>query len=104
MNIEIIPLLLLTMSLSAFAQQTVRYDLYVSDTTVHFAGKSVKAIAVDGQIPGPTLNFTEGDTAEIYVHNLMDEATSIHWHGVILPNEQDGVPYLTDLCRVMAKR
>ncbi len=80
---------------SAFAQRTVRYDLYVSDTTVNFADKSVSAIAVNGKIPGPVLNFTEGDTAEIYVHNLMDEPTSIHWHGVILPNEQDGVPYLT---------
>ncbi len=80
---------------SAFAQQTVRYDLYVSDTTVNFADKAVSAIAVNGQIPGPVLNFTVGDTAEIYVHNLMNESTSIHWHGVILTNEQDGVPYLT---------
>lgn len=80
---------------SAHAQKTVRYDLYVSDTTVNYTGKKVKAIAINGQTPGPTLYFTEGDTAEIYVHNLMNVETSIHWHGLILPNEQDGVPYLT---------
>ncbi|MGL1148119.1 multicopper oxidase domain-containing protein, partial [Vibrio parahaemolyticus] len=56
---------------SLFAQKTVRYDLYVRDTIVNFTGKSKKAIAVNGQIPMPTLVFTEGDTAEIAVHNLM---------------------------------
>src|SRR6185312_3017965 len=80
---------------SAYAQKTVRYDLYISDTTVNYTGKKAKAIAVNGQTPGPTLYFTEGDTAEIYAHNLMNVETSIHWHGLILPNEQDGVPYLT---------
>lgn len=77
------------------AQKAIRYDLYVSDTIVNYSGRSAKAIAVNGQIPGPTLNFTEGDTAEIYVHNLMKVETSVHWHGIILPNAQDGVPYLT---------
>jgi FtsP/CotA-like multicopper oxidase with cupredoxin domain len=62
---------------------------------VNFTGKSVDAIAINGQIPGPTLYFTEGDTAEIYVHNKMHHETSIHWHGLILPNNQDGVPNLT---------
>lgn len=80
---------------SVYAQKVVRYDLYISDTVVNYTGKSVKAIAINGQTPGPTLYFTEGDTAEIYVHNLMNVETSIHWHGLILPNEQDGVPYLT---------
>ena len=81
--------------LKNFAQEIVRYDLYVADTTVHYTDESVDAISVNGHIPAPTLTFTEGDTAEIYVHNMMDEETSIHWHGIILPNEQDGVPYLT---------
>jgi FtsP/CotA-like multicopper oxidase with cupredoxin domain len=40
----------------------------------------------------PTLTFTEGDTAEIYVHNNLDEETSLHWHGLFLPNRMDGVP------------
>ncbi|HET7116267.1 MAG TPA: multicopper oxidase domain-containing protein, partial [Hanamia sp.] len=75
--------------------KTIRYDLYVADTTVNFTGKPKKAIAINGTIPGPTLYFTEGDTAEIYVHNMMNKETMIHWHGVILPNRYDGVPFLT---------
>lgn len=75
--------------------KTVRYDLYVADTTVNFTGKPKHAIAINGTIPAPTLYFTEGDTAEIYVHNRMSTETMIHWHGIILPNRYDGVPYLT---------
>ena len=62
---------------------------------VNFTGKQKRAIAVNGQIPMPTLDFTQGDTAEIYVHNEMDEETSLHWHGLMLPNREDGVPWLT---------
>ncbi|MEY3395037.1 MAG: hypothetical protein RL346_1273 [Verrucomicrobiota bacterium] len=58
--------------------------------------KPVRAIMVNGGIPGPTLRFTVGDIARIRVHNqLKNEETSIHWHGLLLPNEQDGVPYVT---------
>jgi CopA family copper-resistance protein len=77
------------------AGKTVRYDLYVKDTIVNFTGKSRRAIAVNGSIPAPTLVFTEGDTAEIYLHNMLNEETSFHWHGIILPNQADGVPFLT---------
>jgi FtsP/CotA-like multicopper oxidase with cupredoxin domain len=73
----------------------VRYDLYVKDTMVNFTGKSKRAIAINGSIPAPSLVFTEGDTAEIYLHNMLNEETSLHWHGVILPNQADGVPFLT---------
>jgi CopA family copper-resistance protein len=45
----------------------------------------------------PTLTFTEGDTAEIYVHNELRETTSLHWHGLFLPNKEDGVPNLTQM-------
>lgn len=79
------------------AQKIVRYDLYVKDTTVNFTGRPKRAIAVNGQIPMPTLTFTEGDTAEIYVHNQLDEETSLHWHGLFLPNKYDGVPNLTQM-------
>lgn len=77
--------------------KTVTYHLYVKDTLVNFTGKMKRAIAVNGQIPMPTLTFTEGDTAEIIVHNLMDEETSLHWHGLMLPNKEDGVPLLTQM-------
>lgn len=79
------------------AQRVVHYDLYVKDTMVNYANKLKRAIAVNGQIPMPTLEFTEGDTAEIVVHNLLNESTSLHWHGVFLPNKEDGVPYLTQM-------
>lgn len=82
---------------SLFAQKVVRYDLYVKDTLVNFSGKEKRAIAVNGQIPMPTLTFTEGDTAEIYVHNQLNESTSLHWHGLFLPNKEDGVPFLTQM-------
>lgn len=72
----------------------VEYHLYVSDTTVTFTGEKANALCINGQIPAPTLFFTEGDTAVIVVHNLLNTETSIHWHGILLPNDQDGVPYL----------
>jgi CopA family copper-resistance protein len=82
---------------NVFSQKVVHYDLYVKDTIVKYAGKEKKAIAVNGQIPMPTLEFTEGDTAEIVVHNLLKESTSLHWHGLFLPNKEDGVPLLTQM-------
>ena len=73
----------------------VSYDLYVKDTTVNYTGKNRHAIAINGQIPGPTIELTQGDTAVIRVHNLMNVTTSIHWHGILIPNQFDGVPGLT---------
>lgn len=52
-------------------------------------------MSINGSIPGPTLEFTEGEYAVIYVKNEMNVETSIHWHGLLLPNFYDGVPYLT---------
>lgn len=75
----------------------VVYHLYISDTIVNFTGKLKHAIAVNGQIPMPTLEFTEGDTAVIYAHNELNESTSLHWHGLFLPNKEDGVPNLTQM-------
>jgi FtsP/CotA-like multicopper oxidase with cupredoxin domain/uncharacterized Zn finger protein (UPF0148 family) len=75
--------------------KTVVYHLYVRDTTVNYTGKNKRAIAINGSIPAPTLTFTEGDTAEIHLHNQLKEETSLHWHGIILPNRFDGVPFLT---------
>ncbi|SHG35424.1 copper-resistance protein, CopA family [Flavobacterium micromati] len=79
------------------AQNVVKYDLTITDTIVNFSGKDKRAIAANGQIPMPTLTFTEGDIAEIVVHNKLKESTSLHWHGLILPNQYDGVPYLTQM-------
>jgi len=94
---KIILVLLFLETLSLQAQNIVRYDLYVRDTLVNFTGKEKRAIAVNGQIPMPTLTFTEGDIAEIYVHNELEEETALHWHGLFLSNKEDGVPYLTQM-------
>lgn len=83
--------------LVSIVPKVVRYDLYVRDTVVNFNNKERRAIAVNGQIPMPTLTFTEGDTAEIYVHNQLKEGTSLHWHGLYVPNKYDGVPFLTQM-------
>ncbi len=96
-KIPLISVIIFLISFSLFAQKVVRYDLYVKDTLVNFTGKEKRAIAINGQIPMPTLTFTEGDTAEIYVHNQLKESTSLHWHGLFLPNKEDGVPFLTQM-------
>lgn len=85
----------LAVQLSPSLAKTVEYDLYVRDAPFNFTGVTRPAMTINGSIPGPTLHFTEGDTAVIRVHNLMDTETSFHWHGLLVPNDQDGVPYLT---------
>ena len=74
--------------------RTVEYDLNLSRITVNFSGKERPAMAINGEIPGPTLHFTEGDDAVIHVHNHLGEETSLHWHGLLVPNDQDGVPHV----------
>jgi len=93
----VLAILLLFFASKIAAQNRVKYELTVTDTVVNFSGKEKRAIAVNGQIPMPTLVFTEGDTAEIHVHNQLKETTSLHWHGLFLPNKEDGVPNLTQM-------
>ncbi len=74
--------------------QTTEYHLTIERQPVNITGKTIKKITVNGTIPGPTLRFTEGDDAVIHVKNNMKEDTSIHWHGILLPDAMDGVPGL----------
>ncbi len=77
-------------------QRVVEYDLRIVERQLSPAGKKVRVLAINGGIPGPTLHFREGDFARIRVHNdLPNEETSTHWHGILLPNPQDGVPHVT---------
>ena len=94
---KILLIILLLISTKISAQKVVKYELTVTDTIVNYTGKEKRGIAVNGQIPMPNLTFTEGDIAEIVVHNKSKESTSLHWHGVFLPNKEDGVPYLTQM-------
>ncbi len=71
--------------------KTSEYSLTIEQLPVNITGKPIKKITVNGSIPAPTLRFTEGDEAVIHVTNKMDEPTSIHWHGLLLPDAMDGV-------------
>ncbi|MFM2170151.1 MAG: hypothetical protein RI957_380 [Verrucomicrobiota bacterium] len=76
-------------------QRVVEYHLHISEQIQSPAGKPVRVLTINGSMPGPVLRFREGDFARIHVHNhLKKEETSTHWHGLLLPNPQDGVPYV----------
>ena len=72
----------------------VEYDLTIDSLTVSEGGVPTQALAIDAQIPAPTLSATRGDTMRVTFTNRLDVAASIHWHGLLLPGDQDGVPYL----------
>lgn len=85
----IISALILLAALPARAEE---YSLTIAREVVNITGHPVKKITINGTIPGPTLRFTEGQDAVIHVTNTLDEDTSVHWHGLILPGAMDGVP------------
>ena len=68
------------------------FDLYVSKKPIIVNGKSSMATLINDSLPAPTLKMVEGETVVIRVHNQMNESTSIHWHGLLVPFEMDGVP------------
>jgi CopA family copper-resistance protein len=80
-------------------QQVLRgtsFDLAIDDAPVNFTGAPRIAHTINGSIPGPLLRWREGDTVTLRVANhLRDHDTSIHWHGIVLPAEMDGVPGLS---------
>ncbi|MGM0555570.1 MAG: copper resistance system multicopper oxidase [Myxococcota bacterium] len=67
-------------------------DLYLERKDLLIGGRRGRAIAINGSIPGPVIRMQEGEEALIRVHNRMKESTSIHWHGILLPFDMDGVP------------
>jgi len=71
------------------------FDLVISELPVNFTGLPAIATAINGQIPGPTLRWREGDTVTLRVTNRLKVQTSVHWHGIILPAAMDGVPGLS---------
>jgi CopA family copper-resistance protein len=72
-----------------------RFDLEIAQLAVNITGRQRIATVVNGSLPAPTLRFREGDALTINVTNRLAEPTSIHWHGLLLPNDMDGVPGLT---------
>ncbi|PRN02424.1 copper oxidase [Pseudomonas sp. LLC-1] len=71
------------------------FDLYIGELPVNITGTARTAMAINGSIPGPTLRWREGDTVTLRVRNRLKQDTSIHWHGIILPANMDGVPGLS---------
>ncbi len=68
------------------------FNLEIGESPVNFTGNPRMATTVNGSLPAPTLRWREGDTVTIRVKNRLNETTSIHWHGIILPFQMDGVP------------
>ncbi len=71
------------------------FDLRIGETPMNFTGKARVAYTVNGSVPAPTLRWKEGDTVTLRVANTLDEDASIHWHGILLPANMDGVPGLS---------
>jgi len=70
-------------------------DLAIARTPLSIEGRPASAVTINGSMPGPLLRFKEGESAVLRVSNGLEEDTSIHWHGIILPNAMDGVPGVT---------
>jgi len=71
------------------------FDLRIGETPMNFTGNARIAFTVNGSVPAPTLRWKEGDTVTLRVANTLDEDASIHWHGILLPANMDGVPGLS---------
>ncbi|WP_434559399.1 copper resistance system multicopper oxidase [Pseudomonas sp. R1-6] len=71
------------------------FDLYIGELPVNITGAARTAMAINGSVPGPILRWREGDTVTLRVRNRLKQDTSIHWHGIILPANMDGVPGLS---------
>ncbi|MFC0710832.1 copper resistance system multicopper oxidase [Azorhizophilus paspali] len=71
------------------------FDLSIGEAPVNITGKPRIATVINGSLPGPTLRWREGDSVTLRVRNRLDEDTSLHWHGILLPANMDGVPGLS---------
>jgi len=71
------------------------FDLFIGESPVNFTGNPRTAQTINGSIPGPLLRWREGDTVTLRVRNRLHDTTSIHWHGILLPANMDGVPGLS---------
>lgn len=67
-------------------------DLHIRREDMNVAGRIARPITINGSMPGPLIRLKEGQRAKLHVSNALDESTSIHWHGIILPENMDGVP------------
>tara|TARA_Y100000768_G_scaffold388309_1_gene383473 strand:+ start:7714 stop:8052 length:339 start_codon:yes stop_codon:yes gene_type:complete len=95
--LRLFPILAMIFTSAVYADN-VRYELNVEHKTVNMTGVEVKhALAINGSIPAPTLKFKKGDTAIITVNNKTNEPTTLHWHGLLVPWDQDGPQFANTL-------
>ena len=92
---KILPIILSVLFSSNVFAKLVQYEFDINTKTVNFSGKVVQALAVGNSIPAPTIEANIGDVLKVTFHNKMDVTSSIHWHGILLPNDQDGMPFMT---------
>jgi len=71
------------------------FQLEIAAAPINITGRQRTATAVNGSVPAPILRWREGDTVTLAVTNRLSEPSSIHWHGILVPNPMDGVPGLT---------
>lgn len=71
------------------------FELFIGQTPVNITGRPRTALTINGSLPGPLLRWREGDTVTLRVRNRLDQDTSIHWQGILLPANMDGVPGLS---------
>ncbi|MFP3493312.1 copper resistance system multicopper oxidase [Pseudomonas sp. SIMBA_059] len=72
-----------------------QFDLFIDQSPVNLTGRDRTALSINGSLPGPLLRWREGDAVTLRVKNRLAEPTSIHWHGILLPSNMDGVPGLS---------
>ncbi|MBI6909738.1 copper resistance system multicopper oxidase [Pseudomonas palleroniana] len=72
-----------------------QFDLFIDQSPVNLTGRDRTALTINGSLPGPLLRWREGDTVTLRVKNRLAEPMSIHWHGILLPSNMDGVPGLS---------
>lgn len=87
----VLPVLFMTV-IGSTALRAGTYNLTIGEKSIEVLGHDKDAYAINDTIPGPTLNFTQGEDVTINVTNKLKQDTSLHWHGIILPFDQDGVP------------
>jgi FtsP/CotA-like multicopper oxidase with cupredoxin domain len=90
-------LMILLVSIPSAMSAVREYHLTIAQQKVIIRDKSGKGMTINGNIPGPTLYFQEGDLARIHVKNEMNVATSLHWHGLLVPPTMDGVPFVAQV-------
>ena len=90
----LVSIFFLLASLSVAQAKVVEYTFSIDTLSIEEGGKLIPALAIDGQIPAPLISASRGDILRVTFANRLDEPASIHWHGLLLPSDQDGVPYL----------